>query len=130
MKFKDVLRLFFPTTWNLFKMAVIPTALNRRMLRGKLRRFWLVHFRRRTVEGVLLPRRKSTCARTGACCQFGFGCPAYDAPHQVCTIHPYKPLVCKLFPITGEDLKDRDFVDRNTKCGYSFDSRDDSSGDR
>ncbi|MBI3017768.1 MAG: hypothetical protein HYY62_07235, partial [Deltaproteobacteria bacterium] len=50
MKFKDVLRLFIPTVWNLFKMAILPTALNRRMLRGKLRRFWLVYFRRRYVE--------------------------------------------------------------------------------
>ena len=110
-------------------MAVIPTALNRRMLRGKLRRFWLVYFRRRYVEEVLLPKRKSTCARTGACCQLGFGCPAYDAKNKLCTIHPNKPLACKLFPITEEDLKDRDFVDGSTKCGYSFNVSGDASGD-
>ena len=90
------------------------------MLRGKMRRFWLVYFRRRYVEEVLLPLRKSDCKRTGACCQLGFGCPAFDAKTKLCKIHPFKPLTCKLFPITEEDLRDRDFIYPKQSCGYSF----------
>lgn len=113
--------------WLLLKMAIptrgtVPTAVRRQILRGKLRRFWLVYFRPRYVREVLLPRRKSLCHRTGACCQMGFGCPAFDAKNKLCKIHPHKPLTCKLFPLTQEDLKDRDIVYPNQGCGYYFDS--------
>lgn len=106
--------------WELFKMTAIPTPINRRLMRGKIRRWWLVYFRRDYVETVLLPRRKEGCQRTGACCEMGFGCPAFDAERRICQIHPHKPLVCKLYPLTEEDLKERDLIYPGKKCGYSF----------
>lgn len=106
--------------WELLKMTVILTPFNRRLMRGKIRRWWFVYFRRNYVETVLLPRRREGCQRTGACCEIGFGCPAFDAKGRLCKIHPYKPLVCKLYPLTEEDLKERDLIYPAKKCGYSF----------
>lgn len=120
MRYKDIIRYALPTLWNLILIALQPTPIHRRMLQGKFRRFWLVHFRRRYVEEVLLPRRTNTCQRTGACCQLGFGCPAFDKKNSLCKIHPYKPLSCKLYPITPEDLEERNLIYPNKSCGYSF----------
>lgn len=120
MRKKDIIKYGLPTAWSLFKLALRPTPTHRQILRGKMRRFWLVYFRRRYVEEVLLPKRKAGCHRTGACCQLGLGCPAYDNTNRLCKIHPHKPLVCKLFPITNEDLKDRDLIYPRKSCGYYF----------
>ena len=120
MRFKDILQYGPPTAWNLLKMVFYPTALHRVMLRGKIRRFWLAYFRRRYVEEVLLPRRKSTCRHVGACCELGFGCPAFDAQNRLCKIHPHKPLNCKLFPITEADIRERNLLYPQKSCGYSF----------
>ncbi|MEK7791169.1 MAG: YkgJ family cysteine cluster protein [Deltaproteobacteria bacterium] len=120
MKLKHILIYALPTVWELLKMIAIPTRLNRRLMRGKIRRWWLICFRRKYVEDVLLPKRKAGCQMTGACCELGFGCPAFDAKNRLCKIHPYKPLVCKLFPLTEEDIVDRNLVYPVKRCGYSF----------
>ena len=88
---------------------------------GKLRRFYLAHFRpgyvRRSLE-----RRIGHCNRTGACCHMMFTCPLLDIKSTPvrCSIHDYKPKVCHLFPIDERDLKERDIISPDAPCGFSF----------
>jgi putative zinc- or iron-chelating protein len=92
---------------------------------GKVRRFYLAHFRPGYVRESLA-RRLGQCDRTGACCHLMFTCPLLDQKPQPvrCTIHEIKPKVCRLFPIDERDLRDRDIVSPGTRCGFSFVPRD------
>ena len=92
---------------------------------GKVRRFYLAHFRPGYVRESLA-RRVGQCDRTGACCHLMFTCPLLDQKPQPvrCTIHEIKPRVCRLFPIDERDLRDRDIVSPDARCGFSFVPRD------
>ena len=87
---------------------------------GKIRRFYLVHFRPGYVQKSI-GRRQGDCQRTGACCNLLFSCPAYEAkPLPACRINRHKPKVCRMFPIDERDLRDRDLLAPETPCGFSF----------
>ncbi len=88
---------------------------------GKVRRFYLAHFRPSYVRESLA-RRVGQCNRTGACCNLMFTCPLLDrrAEPVRCTIHEIKPKVCRLFPIDERDLLDRNIVSPDHPCGFSF----------
>jgi hypothetical protein len=88
---------------------------------GKLRRLWLVAFSKRTVESKL-SRRRGACSRCGACCKLLFQCPAYDESdgNPKCLIYNDRPGVCGLFPLDEQDLKERDIVMPDKKCGFFF----------
>ena len=95
---------------------------------GKVRRFYLVHFRPAYVAENIA-RRQGDCHRTGACCNLLFSCPAFTwKPLPTCRIHRHKPKVCKMFPIDERDLKDRDIVSPDVPCGFSFTPRSAESG--
>ena len=88
---------------------------------GKLRRTLLLAFRKKRVEEKL-KRRQGACNRCGACCKLLFKCPAYDDSHgdPKCLIYNDRPGVCGLFPLDEKDLRDRDFVMPERKCGFFF----------
>ena len=88
---------------------------------GKVRRFYLSHFRPAYVRRSLA-RRTGHCNRTGACCHLMFTCPLLDRRTDPvrCSIHEIKPKVCALFPIDERDLRDRDIVSPDAPCGFSF----------
>ncbi len=88
---------------------------------GKVRRFYLAHFRTAYVRESLA-RRVGNCKRTGACCNLMFTCPLLDrrAEPVRCSIHEIKPSVCRLFPIDERDLRDRDIISPEGPCGFSF----------
>jgi Putative zinc- or iron-chelating domain len=88
---------------------------------GKMRRFYLAHFRPGYVRRSLA-RRVGHCNRTGACCHLMFTCPLLDRRTEPvrCSIHEIKPKVCHLFPIDERDLRDRDLVSPDVPCGFSF----------
>lgn len=88
---------------------------------GKLRRAFLVKFRKGRVEEKL-QRRKGACTRCGACCKILFNCPAYDDSDgsPKCLIYNDRPGVCGLFPLDEKDLRDRDIGSPDRKCGFYF----------
>ena len=92
---------------------------------GKIRRFYLAHFRPGYVRENLA-RRRGQCDRSGACCHLMFTCPLLDRRSEPvgCSIHETKPTVCRIFPIDERDLRDRDILSPDTPCGYSFVPRD------
>jgi len=88
---------------------------------GKIRRAFLVAFRKgRVLEK--LERRRGACTRCGACCKILFKCPAYDDAdgNPKCLIYNDRPGVCGLFPLDEKDLRDRDIVMPDRKCGFYF----------
>ena len=88
---------------------------------GKIRRSFLVNFRKKRVEEKLA-RRRGACTRCGACCKLLFNCPAYDDSdgNPKCLIYNDRPGVCGLFPLDEKDLRERDFVMPGRKCGFTF----------
>jgi hypothetical protein len=88
---------------------------------GKLRRFYLVHFRPSYVEESL-KRRVGQCHRTGACCNVLFPCPLLSWVKQLplCGIYRKRPSNCTSFPIDERDLRDRNIVNPWEPCGFSF----------
>lgn len=88
---------------------------------GKIRRAFLVGFRRKRVLEKL-ERRRGGCTRCGACCKILFQCPAYDDSdgNPKCLIYNDRPGVCGLFPLDEKDLRDRDIVMPEQSCGFYF----------
>lgn len=102
-----------------------------RMTWGKLRRAFLITFRRgRVVEK--LDRRRGACTRCGACCKILFQCPAYDDAdgNPKCLIYNDRPGVCSLFPLDEKDLRDRDIVMSGRRCGFYFEDGPRPEGER
>ena len=92
------------------------------LLWGKVRRWYLVHFRPGYVRAALA-RRRGQCDHSGACCQLAHVCPlhgpdAHGAPG--CTIYARRPANCRVFPIDERDLRDRDVVMPDHPCGFYF----------
>ncbi|HHT9121089.1 MAG TPA: hypothetical protein ACFYD3_11175 [Candidatus Hypogeohydataceae bacterium YC41] len=80
---------------------------------GKLRRFYLVHYRGDYVQRQLL-LRKGECRRCGSCCRIMFRCPHLKGENQ-CDIYTCRYKQCIAFPIDNRDLK----YLRHT-CGHYF----------
>jgi len=88
---------------------------------GKIRRSFLVNFRRKRVT-AMLERRRGACSRCGACCKLLFQCPAYDESDgsPKCLVYNDRPGVCGLFPLDERDLRERNLVMPDRQCGFSF----------
>ena len=96
---------------------------------GKLRRAFLIAFRKKRVAAKL-DRRRGACSRCGACCKIVFRCPAYDDSNGEprCLIYNDRPGVCGLFPLDEKDLRDRDIVMPDKKCGFYFEDAQNGNG--
>jgi Fe-S-cluster containining protein len=104
--------------------AVVLRKSGRTIIWGKMRRTmigWVpglaLHLKRR--HGLT-----GGCTSCGASCNLLFRCPHWDAESRLCSIYEDRPIVCRLFPITPSDLRDRDLAAGATTCGYSFDRED------
>jgi hypothetical protein len=88
---------------------------------GKIRRVFLIAFRKKRVL-QMLDRRQGACSRCGACCKLMFQCPAYDDSdgNPKCLVYNDRPGVCGLFPLDEKDLRERDMVMPDRKCGFYF----------
>ncbi|MDE3001217.1 MAG: hypothetical protein OXU79_19240 [Gemmatimonadota bacterium] len=91
-----------------------------RQAAGKIRRFFLVHFRKSYVarQATLLA---GECNRCGNCCEILFKCPflvKHEDGFSVCSIYENRPLQCNAFPIDRRCLADVDF-----DCTFSFEEK-------
>jgi hypothetical protein len=92
----------------------------RQLIRGKFRRFFLSFFpavARRVQKHYGLT---GSCTSCGASCNMLFRCPHWDEKSHLCTVYEDRPNICKTFPITPGDLKDRALSNRNQPCGFTF----------
>jgi len=88
---------------------------------GKLRRLYYVFLRPGYVARNIELRR-GECLRCGACCKLLFTCPYLAIKNGIpeCKIHNRKFKACKFFPMDEADLRDRDIVSPEKKCGFYF----------
>lgn len=80
---------------------------------GKVRRYYLSHYRKSYVERMLKLRR-GACRRCGACCSVMIRCPYLKGANE-CGIYERRFSQCRLFPIDRRDLRGR-----FSSCGYYF----------
>ena len=85
---------------------------------GKLRRFFLVHWKMEYVQAQLRTR-KGECQQCGCCCRLIFPCLMLTR-RGLCRIYGrHRCLVCKVFPIDEHDLAD--IRRAGGGCGYHWD---------
>ncbi len=65
------------------------------------------------------------CKSCGASCKLLFQCPHWDDQSHLCSVYNDRPNICRFFPITPADLKDRDLVLKGTECGFTFTGKND-----
>ncbi len=86
-------------------------------LTGKIRRLFLVHFRKRYVQNQLLIR-EGKCRQCGMCCNLLFTCPMLTKQGRCLIYGTCRPRACKVFPIDQRDIKEVELC--GGKCGYRF----------
>ena len=89
--------------------------------RGKLKRFWMVHFRKSYVREQLAAR-EGACRQCGTCCNLLFSCPMLTKD-SLCRVYgTCRPEACKVFPIEQLDIDEVKLC--GGQCGYSFKKKD------
>ena len=93
-----------------------------RLLKGKLRRQFLVHFRLSGFNSAFTGRQ-GECLQCANCCRFVFRCPFLSVAGR-CVIYntKFRPKVCIHFPLGRSDLEDVRIASGRT-CGYRFSDR-------
>jgi hypothetical protein len=84
---------------------------------GKIRRFWLAHFRKDYIKRQLLDR-EGDCRQCGICCKLLFTCPLLTRQGKCLTYGLCRPHVCKVFPIDQRDLEEVELS--GGRCGHDF----------
>lgn len=84
---------------------------------GKLRRFFLVHFRKGHVYRQM-QLREGSCNQCGICCSLLFTCPMLTRQGRCLTYGSCRPQACKVFPIDQRDLEEVKVC--GSRCGYRF----------
>jgi len=87
---------------------------------GKLRRFWMVHFRHEYVQRQLSVRQ-GDCRQCGACCNLLFTCPMLTLQGRCLAYGICRPRSCKVFPIDQQDIDEVKLS--GELCGYHFNER-------
>lgn len=88
---------------------------------GKVRRIWLVHFRKEYVQRQLLLRH-GDCRHCGTCCNLLFTCPMLTKRGKCVVYGSCRPKSCKVFPIDQRDIDEVSLCGGH--CGYHFDGND------
>lgn len=65
-------------------------------------------------------RLSGSCSNCGASCTIMFDCPFWESQTRLCSVYQDRPTLCRLFPITPSDVRDRDLAFRHVPCGFSF----------
>lgn len=109
-----------PFVRAVFSRGGVFTREGRLLIRGKVRRLLICSVpplarRLRAHYGL-----QGGCNSCGASCNLLFRCPHWDRDSRLCTVYESRPRVCRMFPITPADLRDRDLVLPQTVCGFHF----------
>ena len=115
-----ILEIFPPFFVAAFSSKGLITHEGRLLVWGKVRRIFLSAI---PPLSRYLQRHyglTGSCQSCGASCKLLFQCPHWDTRSSLCKIYEDRPMICRLFPITPTDLRDRDLVLKQTPCGFSF----------
>lgn len=95
----------------------------RLLIWGKFRRFLFCIF---PPVAVYLHKKhglKGGCISCGASCKLLFQCPHWDDRSHLCTVYEDRPGVCRYFPITPADIRDRNITLKEKPCGFTFNKK-------
>jgi len=84
---------------------------------GKIRRCYLIHFKKDYIQNQLKLRR-GQCRQCARCCTFAFRCPLLTRENLCLSYIKGRPDVCKLFAIDQRDIDD--VAVSGGQCGYWF----------
>ena len=92
----------------------------RTLIRGKFRRGFLSLF---PSVAHWLQRHygiSGQCEHCSTSCKLLFQCPHWDDSSSRCSVYEDRPNICRTFPITPQDIEDRNLVSPETRCGFTF----------
>lgn len=84
---------------------------------GKVRRFYLVNFKKDYVQNQLV-LRKGACRQCGTCCNLLITCPMLLKKGHCLVYGKCRPQSCKVFPIDQRDIQEVRL--NNGSCGFHF----------
>jgi len=84
---------------------------------GKIRRFYLGHFRKEYVKRQLLIR-EGECRQCGTCCNLLNTCPMLTSGGRCFAYGSCRPQACKVFPIDERDIAEVKMCGKS--CGFRF----------
>jgi hypothetical protein len=109
-----------PFVTTVFSRRGVLTREGRSLIRGKFRRLLICSVPPLARYLHAYYGLQGGCNSCGASCNLLFRCPHWDRDSRLCTIYESRPRVCRMFPITPTDLRDRDSVLPGTVCGFHF----------
>jgi hypothetical protein len=92
----------------------------RTLIAGKMRRIFLSLFPAFARHLQKKYGLVGGCQGCGASCNLLFQCPHWDERSRLCSVYEDRPDICRLFPITPADIRDREIVLRGKPCGFTF----------
>jgi Putative zinc- or iron-chelating domain len=108
----------------IFSMDGLGSADGRTLIRGKFRRVALSFF---PPVARYLQRYyglEGGCQSCGASCKLLNQCVHWDETSRLCSVYEDRPNICRTFPITPADLRDRDLILKKIPCGFHFKTRE------
>ena len=102
------------------------------LLWGKIRRFLLCVLSPGSVRRAI-EKRLGACIRCGTCCRLPFKCSFLKADSSGtlgCSVYPLRPPNCRVFPVDGRDIRERDLIAGGRACGYSFKTPGSKTGNK
>jgi len=64
------------------------------------------------------------CQSCGASCKLLFQCPHWNDQSHLCSVYEDRPNICRFFPITPADIRDRNLILKDKDCGFTFTKTD------
>lgn len=119
-KWRHVFERTPPFLRVVFSSQGLPSPVGRKLIWGKFRRFI---FSVVPPFAVYLQKKyglSGGCVSCGASCKLLFRCPHWDDRSHLCTVYEDRPNICRLFPITPADIRDRNLVLAGKDCGFTF----------
>lgn len=104
----------------IFSKNGLLSAKGRTLIRGKFRRAFFS-----LIPSVAHQLQKhygleGGCQHCSTSCKLLFQCPHWDDSSSRCGVYEDRPNICRTFPITPQDIKDRDLCAPESSCGFTF----------
>ncbi len=115
-----VLRILPPFLKVTFSRQGLGCAEGRTQIRGKARRSFISLFPGWAVRLQKKHGIQGGCTSCGASCKLLFQCPHWDETSHLCSVYEDRPDVCRQFPVTPTDIRDRNLVRKDVPCGFTF----------
>src|SRR4051812_7515563 len=102
-----VLERIPPFAASAFSINGLGSADGRTLVWGKVRRIFLSMVPPLSRFLQKKYRLDGDCNRCGTSCKLLFKCPHWDDGSKLCSVYEDRPNICRLFPITPSDIRER-----------------------